>query len=156
VLKRLVRLLGNSYTIHVNGKPAPQGSKKVQRYVNGRAILCESSPNVMPWRALVAGKAKRLLPEGWHATLPMSLSVTFIFPRPKADFKANGDLKNTAPSFCIKRIGDIDKLLRAICDALTGVAFDDDCQVFSIQAERRYAVGDEQPSAIITVTSINV
>jgi len=110
----------------------------------------------MPWRALVAGKAKRLLPEGWHATLPMSLSVTFIFPRPKADFKANGDLKNTAPLFCIKRIGDIDKLLRAICDALTGVAFDDDCQVFSIQAERRYAVGNEQPSAIITVTSINV
>jgi Holliday junction resolvase RusA-like endonuclease len=34
--------------------------------------------------------------------------------------------------------GDLDKLLRSTNDALTGVLFDDDRQVISIDATRRY------------------
>ena len=146
----------NSYTFYAKGKPAPQGSKKVHRYIKGRAILGESSAAVSPWRAVVAGCARRLQPKQWHAKLPVSLTLTFVFARPKAHFRANGNLKDNAPQHCVTRIGDLDKLCRAVCDALTGIAYDDDSQVFSINAERRYATASESPGALITITTIDV
>jgi crossover junction endodeoxyribonuclease RusA len=91
-----------------------------------------------------------LQPEQWHAKLPVSLTLTFVFARPKAHFRAN------APQHCVTRIGDLDKLCRAVCDALTGIAYDDDSQVFSINAERRYATASESPGALITITTIDV
>lgn len=148
--------MSNSYTFYAQGKPAPQGSKKVHRYIKGRAILGESSAAVAPWRAVVAGHARRLQPDQWHAKLPVSLTLTFVFARPKAHFRANGNLKENAPQHCVTRIGDLDKLCRAVCDALTGIAYDDDSQVFSINAERRYATASESPGALITITTIDV
>lgn len=148
--------MSNSYTFFAPGKPAPQGSKKVHRYIKGRAILGESSAAVDPWRKVVAGCARRLQPEQWHAKLPVSLTLTFVFARPKAHFRANGNLKDNAPQHCVTRIGDLDKLCRAVCDALTGIAYDDDSQVFSLHAVRRYAVGSESHGAHITITTIDV
>ena len=52
--------MSDSYTFFAPGKPAPQGSKKVHRYIKGRAILGESSAAVDPWRKVVAGCARRL------------------------------------------------------------------------------------------------
>jgi crossover junction endodeoxyribonuclease RusA len=148
--------LSHSYTFFAKGKPAPQGSKKVHRYVQGRAILGESSVNVQPWRAIVSGSARRLRPQEWHATLPMSLVITFVFARPKSHFRTNGELKDKAPRYCTTRIGDLDKLCRAVCDSLTGIAYDDDSQVCHLQAERRYATNNEPPGALITITTFNV
>lgn len=148
--------MSNSYTFFAPGKPAPQGSKKVHRYIKGRAILGESSAAVDPWRKVIAGCARRLQPEQWHAKLPVSLTLTFVFARPKAHFRANGKLKGSAPQHCVTRIGDLDKLCRAVCDALTGIAYDDDSQVFSLHAVRRYAVGSESHGAHITITTIDV
>ena len=148
--------MSSSYTFYAPGKPAPQGSKKVHRYIKGRAILGESSAAVDPWRKVVAGCARRLQPKQWHAKLPVSLTLTFVFARPKAHFRANGNLKDNAPQHCVTRIGDLDKLCRAVCDALTGIAYDDDSQVFSLHAVRRYAVGSESHGAHITITTIDV
>ena len=148
--------MSNSYTFFAPGKPAPQGSKKVHRYIKGRAILGESSAAVDPWRKVVAGCARRLQPKQWHAKLPVLLTLTFVFARPKAHFRANGNLKDNAPQHCVTRIGDLDKLCRAVCDALTGIAYDDDSQVFSLHAVRRYAVGSESHGAHITITTIDV
>ena len=50
--------------------------------------------------------------------------------------------------------GDLDKLLRSTNDALTGVLFDDYRQVISIDATRRYCIGNEPPGAIITLTAL--
>ncbi len=146
----------NSYSFFAAGKPAPQGSKKVHRYVKGRAILGESSAAVNPWRAVISISAHKLQPAQWHAKLPVSLTLTFVFARPKSHFRANGNLKGNAPQHCVKRIGDLDKLCRAVFDALTGIAYDDDSQVFSLQAERRYVVGNEPQGVHITITTIDV
>ena len=152
--------MSNSYTFFAPGKPAPQGSKKVHRYIKGRAILGESSAAVDPWRKVVASCARRLRPEQWHAKLPVSLTLTFVFARPNDQYINNrpgpGRLKPNAPQHCTKRIGDLDKLCRAVCDALTGIAYDYDSQVFSINAERRYATASESPGALITITTIDV
>ena len=134
------------------GKPAPQGSK---RHV-GRGILLESSKRCKPWRQDVKYAALEALPDDWYAMMdkPISVSITFIFARPKGHFRTNGELKPKAPSHCTARIGDVDKLSRAILDSLTGVCFQDDAAVITLIAQKRYASRNEQPSAIISVTAL--
>ena len=141
-----------SFTFTVLGKAAPQGSK---RHV-GRGVMVESSKRCKPWRQDVRHTAIDLLPDEWHANMDsaMHLSAVFVFPRPKAHFKANGQLKPNAPSQCKGRVGDISKLVRAVEDALTGVVYSDDAQIVSLSAQRRFANGSEQPSAIITIIAI--
>lgn len=143
--------MSESYTIKVAGRPAPQGSK---RHVGGGRFV-EASKYLKPWRTAVSTAARRLTPKGWHTNMGVSLTITFILTRPKSHFCRNGKLKDSAPRLCTARIGDIDKLVRGVCDALTGISYDDDCQVFDLHAERRYAIGYEKPGAIITVTAIN-
>ena len=135
------------------GKPAPQGSK---RHV-GKGILLESSKRCKPWRQDVKYAALEALPDDWYAMMdkPISVSITFIFARPKGHFRTNGELKPKAPSHCTARIGDVDKLSRAILDSLTGVCFQDDAAVITLIAQKRYASRNEQPSAIISVTAFS-
>ena len=143
----------NSFTFTVLGKPAPQGSK---RHV-GRGILLESSKRLKPWRQDVKYAALEALPDGWYAMMdkPILVSVTFIFARPKGHFRTNGELKPKAPSHCTARIGDVDKLSRAVLDSCTGVCFEDDATVIALNAQKRYASRNEQPSAIITIAAIS-
>jgi len=137
----------------VLGKPAPQGSK---RHV-GRGILLESSKRCKPWRQDVKYAALEALPDGWYAMMdkPILVSVTFIFARPKGHFRSNGELKPKAPSHCTARVGDTDKLCRSILDALSNSVFSDDSQVIALNAQKRYATRNEQPSAIITIAAIS-
>jgi crossover junction endodeoxyribonuclease RusA len=146
-------LCPNSFTFTVLGKPAPQGSK---RHV-GRGILLESSKRCKPWRQDVKYAALEALPDGWYAMMdkPILVSVTFIFARPKGHFRTNGELKPKAPSHCTARVGDTDKLCRSILDALSNSVFSDDSQVIALNAQKRYATRNEQPSAIITIAAIS-
>ena len=108
-----------TFSFSVYGKPAPQGSKK---HV-GRGILIESSKHVYGWRKYIKVTAKRLLPKPWHAKMGIHLEAEFLFKRPKSHYRANGELKPLAPAHCKTRVGDLDKLVRALADALTGVAY---------------------------------
>ena len=145
--------MSDSFTFTVLGKPAPQGSK---RHV-GRGILLESSKRCKPWRQDVKYAALEALPHGWYAMMdkPILVSVTFIFARPKGHFRTNGELKPKAPSHCTARVGDTDKLCRSILDALSNSVFSDDSQVIALNAQKRYATRNEQPSAIITIAAIS-
>ena len=135
------------------GKPAPQGSK---RHV-GKGIMVEASKRCKPWRQDVRYAALEALPDGWYAMMdkPILVSVTFIFARPKGHFRTNGELKPKAPSHCTARVGDTDKLCRSILDALSNSVFSDDSQVIALNAQKRYATRNEQPSAIITIAAIS-
>ena len=61
------------------------------------------------------------------------------------------------PQHCTSgRNGDIEKLVRSTNDTLTGILFDDDRQVVSLTATKRYCTADEQPGAIITLTALTL
>ena len=84
----------------------------------------------------------------------------FVFARANDQYINNTPgpdrLKPDAPQHCTKRIGDVDKLCRAILDSLSeGVVYHDDAQVIDLIAHKRYANDREQPSAIITVTAVS-
>lgn len=108
----------------VPGVPAPQGSKN--------QFGGESSKRTKPWRADV--KAAALAATRGHdlpLTDPVAVSVRFRFPRPASHYGTGrnaGRLKPSAPLYAMSaRCGDLDKLCRAIGDALTdaGVLRDD-------------------------------
>lgn len=140
----------STFTFVVYGLAAAQGSK---RHL-GNGILVESSKAVRPWRQDVKHAALAILPALWDRSQPVSLSVVFRFKRPAAHFGKKG-IKPSAPQHNTSaRCGDIDKLLRSTLDALTGVAYDDDRQVVSVNVTKRYTCGDEPQGALITVTAL--
>jgi len=120
----------------------------------GNGILVESSKAVRPWRQDVKHAALACIPPDWDPSLPMALSIVFRFKRPATHIGKRG-LKPSSPQHCTSaRSGDLDKLQRATFDALSGVAFDDDRQVVTVAASKRYCVGDEPQGALITITPI--
>lgn len=138
----------STVTFRVEGMaPAPQGSK---RHVGGGRMV-ESCREVKPWRLLVAQSAIAAgvpLIRG-----PVRLSVTFVFARPLGHLRRDGSLKPSAPRHHAVR-PDVSKLLRSTEDALTGVCFEDDARIVGAAIEKRYAVGNERPGAIVTVIGL--
>lgn len=107
------------FTVH--GIPVPQGSKT--RWGT------EDNPHTRGWRATVAEAAAKL--DAPCLSGPVSVSVEFVFPRPKAHYRTGkhaDELRESAPLWKTSA-PDLDKLQRAIGDALAGVLIRDDAQI---------------------------
>jgi len=131
-------------------RAAPQGSK---RHL-GNGVLVESSKRVKPFRSDLQGIAIDATPVDWDLGLEYHLRVDFHFLRPKSHLTAKGALTKASPLFPTSRqIGDTDKLIRSVCDALTGITWYDDSQVVDISAKKRFASRDQ---TIITITPVHV
>lgn len=155
----------------VLGLPVPQGSKRV---FNGRLVDANHG-TLRPYRALVAAEgaaalarrictpetstgvtgAKELLSGGAEpAPAPtreaVAVALRFGLPRPKGHWGTgrNADrLKPSAPAWPATK-PDVDKLERAVLDALTGVLWADDSQVVVLSADKVYA---PTPMTLVTV-----
>lgn len=145
----------NADAVFVPGKPAPQGSKMARPIYKGRGEAKEftgkvaqvesSKPGLEAWRAdvraafVVDGQPRIRFAKGE----PVSMRLTFVMPRPVGMSKR----KPTPPH--TKR-PDVDKLLRAVLDALTSAGvLADDCQVVEQYAVKRTAELDETPGCLI-------
>lgn len=127
--------------------PAPQGSK---RHL-GNGVMIESCKQVKPWRYAVTQAA---IDAGCPMfEWPVFLWVVFMFPRPKAHYKANGDIKESAPFFHSSR-PDLSKLLRSTEDALTGVAYRDDSMIVQAVITKQYILESQRPGARITINDL--
>lgn len=128
--------------VFVPGVPAPQGSKRfLGRSSRGRVKMAESSARVAPWRAAIADKVEQAMGGVEPSPHAIALSVRFIFPRPKGHYGSGrnaGVVKPNAPRLPSGQRDDLDKLLRAVLDAMTSIAFADDGQVVVINAGKEY------------------
>lgn len=140
----------------VVGVPTPQGSMRsyvVHRKSDGRpiAVTTSDNPKTKGWKQTIADVVARELARPQFAGLyfdgAVDLDVLFVLPRPLAlCTRANAA---RAISHCRKP--DLDKLLRATADALTGVLWRDDAQVTDLRARKRYAAVGEHPRAEILI-----
>ena len=131
-----------SGSILVLGTPVPQGSAKA--FVRGkRAIVTHDNAATEPWRDSVKAHARKVVGPEIRYTRPQAvhLAVEFVMPR-----RASAPKRSTPPH---TRKPDLDKLVRAVGDALTGVVYEDDSQVTGIDACKREAEIGEQPKASI-------
>jgi Holliday junction resolvase RusA-like endonuclease len=138
-------------TFDVTGKPVTQGSKQ---YMGRGRMLEVNDASLKAWRSDIKRMAyDRMMTYdgGWTLDGAFSVSMIFRFARPQGHYGAKG-LRPSAPRYMTTRKGDVDKLSRAVLDALTTTLYLDDAQVVSIQADRRYAVmPQELPGVNITV-----
>jgi Holliday junction resolvase RusA-like endonuclease len=138
----------------VMGKAVPQGSKKA--FVNpktGRAVITEQAgKRLKDWRKLITEEAEGRLSSPLLG--PVGVTLSFYLPHPKKHYrKVDGVsvLKDDAPTYISNRsVGDIDKLTRAVLDALDDAdVFGDDSQVSALQVTRMYTDGD--PNVYVVV-----
>ncbi len=114
-----------SVSFTVRGEPVAQGSLSVL-IARGKRSMRHSNPKLDGWREAVGWEAKIALRGGCPAgkNVPIRLTAAFFF---KGDPIRD---KTSKP--------DLDRLLRAIGDALTGVLWADDSQVVEIQGMKFY------------------
>jgi crossover junction endodeoxyribonuclease RusA len=71
----------------------------------------------------------------------VSVELTFTFKRPKSHVTSKGTLREGYSEYHVQR-PDVDKLSRAILDALTGIAYQDDSQVVTLAATKTWGDSD--------------
>src|SRR5437773_12459326 len=109
-------------TFQVHGLPVPQGSTR-SWVVNGKPVITSAAKGLATWRRLVADVAQRFAPDApWLG--PVGIELHFGIPKPKSAPKKRRVWPDKRP--------DLDKLCRAVFDALTYVIFADDSQVVEI------------------------
>lgn len=127
-----------SVNFYVEGRPAPQGSKKSV----GRGRFVEASKYLPAWRAAVVSAA-RLAYTGEPISGPCRLRVVVFMDKPK---KPKFDV---APAV----MPDVDKLARGIADALKiGGVIVDDQLIVSLEIDKMWAVDRPQGAWISIVT----
>jgi len=118
------------------GVARPQGSKKA--FLNkrtGKPIYVEASPHVKEWRSVIAASAGTVWKDRPLIEGKVCLQLTFCFLRPKNHYGTGKNakiLKPSAPQDHLKA-PDLDKLARAVLDALTNVCYRDDNQVVELE-----------------------
>ena len=130
-------------TFDVIGRPSPQGSKK--SIGNNRFV--ESSKFLPAWRRDVKEAAENAVTvNGWTSVSgPVELEVMFYLDRPSSVSTVKRPYPIVPP--------DLDKLIRGVGDALTGVVYDDDSQVIRVLAWKVYA-DTRVPGAFIRVNEL--
>lgn len=78
---------------------------------------------------------------------PVGLRVTFRLPRPKSKIWK----RRPMPAEPHTKKPDLDNLLKTVQDALTGLAWRDDSQVYRCIALKFLCAGDEQPEVRIEI-----
>lgn len=150
-------------TFTADGIPAPQGSKKTipakdgRGHYTGKVSVLESSARLKPWRQVVAAAARLARGPMVPAAGPIVMTLEFRLPRPKGHYGTGrnaGKLKPSAPEWPTKK-PDVDKLERAILDALTiARVYGDDSQVVAIHSTKTFADHDA-PGATVGVATMD-
>jgi Holliday junction resolvase RusA-like endonuclease len=126
-------------TLTVYGTPVPKGSARafVIPGDKPRAVVVQNNKKPLAhWATQIGNEARRTAMIGDGGTRPMDfdgpfmVGATFFFNRPKSVSITARPVPSVKP--------DLDKLVRAVLDALTGIVWRDDAQVVSIIARKRY------------------
>lgn len=144
-------------TFTVIGRPQQRGSKTaVPRRgggfvtVGGMPVLKDANKHSKAWMDSVKLAAHQAY-SGELLTGPILLTVEFYFRRPQSHYGSGrnfGQLKSSAPEHHLQT-PDLDKLVRCLGDALTGVVWRDDRQVCETHSSRLWTTSTERAEVTI-------
>lgn len=132
----------------VAGNPVPKGSFRAFNN-GGRPVITNNNPRTKDWEMRIAHEAQAVIDENWvqrAISLPVRVTIDFYMERPKS-------LKKSV-EHNIKR-PDLDKLVRAALDGITGILINDDSQVVDLRATKNYAgENEDRPGAWLTIETL--
>lgn len=128
------------YEFFIHGIPEQQGSTRAF-VVKGRAHITSTNKNLGSWRQLIRDVAQQYA--GTLHTQAIRIEATFFMPKPKS-----------APKRVVTmtKRPDIDKLERALLDALTGIIYKDDSQVTEMHTLKVYAESTDPVGVQVRIT----
>ena len=124
------------------GRPRFRAIKKfVSTYTPKKTLLAEKN---------IRECFKQQHPE-WEKPLntPISLTVKFLMPIPTSLSKKKQAALKLSPH---TKKPDMDNLAKTVCDALNGVVWEDDSQVYMIKAIKAYAC--EEPCTLVEINEV--
>lgn len=136
----------------VYGLPVPQGSKKVI----GKNVIEMADARLRSWRQDVAAQARAAMEGASPFIEPVDVRLMFWLPRPQNHFGTGRNAERLKPSAPIAPAvrPDLDKLTRAVLDALTGIVFRDDKQVVGMTLSKLYAQDSFHPGMMGSVMQL--
>ena len=136
----------------VYGIPIAQGSKTFVPTAAGPRSKESNEAKLKPWRATISEQAAQLVTQPLSG--PVGVRVVFVFPRPKAHHRSgkhSHELRDDAPYWHVSA-PDLDKLQRAIGDALAGVVLVNDAQIARWLVRKTYG---SKPQALIEIEQLD-
>lgn len=129
--------------IKVYGQPATKGSMRCIGAHGGRGrhtLIPDNKPEHKVWHRKIMAAGKKALEKYEPLTGPLAIDLTFTFDRPKS-------VKATSRPWPVTRSsGDVDKLARAVLDALDDAGlYDDDSQIVTATTAKCYT---DTPGAV--------
>lgn len=138
------------FIFEANGKPEPQGSAKAFKR-GDKIVVTSDNPHVKSWRSVVADAAKAAMEAEGVALLDRPAEVMvgamFSLDRPASLTAKKRPYPVTLP--------DLDKLIRGLGDALTGIVWRDDSQVCRWVATKRYCREGERPGVVVSISRMD-
>lgn len=121
--------------------PATKGSGRALVF-GGRAVVFNDNPKNKAWAQRVAWIAKAHRPADAPWVGAVEIALAFRMRKPKS-LPKDRNLPTVKP--------DLDKMIRSVKDALTGVLYVDDAQIVQLTASKSYS---DTPGVEITLTSL--
>ncbi len=141
--------MGDSHSFRVFGDPQPQGSKSA--WLNKRTnkvIMSEANDKKLkPWRKTVESAAKEYAKKNCIEPIndPVRIRQEFWLTKPASKPK-----RDTLPETSF----DVDKLARAVNDAITGSIITNDARIVVLYLVKRYATELTPPGVLIEVEKL--
>lgn len=112
----------------VDGKPITKGS---MRHIGKGRVIPDTRKTLTTWVACIKHNLRQRYPDMIPVLKPegVVLHLDFTFRRPKS---VRRELMTVKP--------DVDKLARAVLDALSGMLYEDDAQVTELSIRKGYSL----------------
>lgn len=139
----------------VPGEPQPKGSLKAIPAKNAdgtlRIAMKNDNPKTKEWQDLISFHATSQMRGARPIEGGVTISMLFRMTRPRTHFLKGGELRS---GLLVEHVDkpDVDKLVRCVLDALTGICYVDDCQVIQVLATKLY---HHQPGVGLVVTGVD-
>ena len=131
----------NHIRFTIQGSPVAKGRPRFAR--RGNFVATYTPKNTAQAENEIQREALNHIIE--PITDPVELSIVFYMAIPRSTSKKRADTLKNAPH--VKR-PDVDNLAKLVLDALNGIAWKDDSQVYSMSVEKRYS---DNPRTEVTI-----
>ncbi len=119
-----------SFTVY--GFAAGKGSTTAFYSPKQKRTFTHSPKSTQNWERLVKDVAQQHVSPDGLLDGPLQMQLRFYLPKPKSAPKTKRTWPDKKP--------DLDKLIRAVGDALTGVLYTDDARIVAVTASKDYDV----------------